>query len=249
MIHIASMSGGKDSVATVILDHLYEHKIKKILFCEVMFDKDLSADFPEHIAFIKNVLFPTFKAWGYEVVHIRSEKTFLDCFYHQRTARSANCGKIVGFMISGHCDVQGMCKLLPIKKYLKSLDDDYLQYVGIAADEVLRLKTVHEKGQISLLEKYGYTEEMAFRLCQDYGLLSPIYQYTRRSGCFFCPNASEEQLKFLWYHHRHLYEKLLCLESIPNKVCDTFCYGKTYRAYADKFVRNGRQLSIFDIVY
>jgi len=235
MIHIASLSGGKDSVATVILDHLYEHKIEKILYCEVMFDKDLSAEFPEHIAFLKNVLFPTFKAWGYEVVHIRSEKTFLDCFYHQRTERSKNCGKIVGFMVSGHCDVQGLCKLQPIYKYLRSLEEDYIQYVGIAADELSRIRTAHTKGQVSLLEKYGYTEEMAFRLCQKYCLLSPIYQYVKRSGCFFCPNANTAQLRFLYEHHRDLYDKLLYLEAVPNKVCDTFCYGKSYKSYAERF--------------
>lgn len=247
MLHIANCSGGKDSVATIILDHLYEHVIQKIVYCEVMYDDSISAEYPEHIAFIKSVLFPTFESWGYEIVYLKSDKTFLDCFYHKRTNRSKNCGKIVGFMISGHCDVQGICKLQPIKRYFNLLDEDYIQYIGIAADEPRRLKTAHEKGQISLLEKYGYSEQMAIELCQRYHLLSPIYKYFKRSGCFFCPNASDAQLRYLYHNHRELYNKLLALESEPNKVCNTFCYGKSYKEYAYLFEHEWRPVSLFDI--
>lgn len=245
--HIAFCSGGKDSAATIILDHLHEKRIQKIVHCEVMYDDTLSAEYPEHTAFLNNVLFPTFEKWGYEVVRLRADKTFLDCFYHQRGTRSKNEGKIVGFMVSGHCDVQGLCKLKPIREYLRSLNTEYLEYVGIAADEPQRLASMHQKGQISLLEKYGLTEQDAIRLASEYGLLSPIYTHFKRSGCFFCPNASKEQLRYLYFEHPKLYQKLLALEQVPGKVCDTFCFGKSYQTYAQMFQKEGKQLSIFDL--
>ena len=54
-----------------------------------------------------------------------------------------------------------------------------MQYVGIAIDEPKRLARIKSKGKtskISLLEKYGYTEDMAKQKCLEYGLLSPIYR-------------------------------------------------------------------------
>lgn len=49
-----------------------------------------------------------------------------------------------------------------------------MQYVGIAHDEKKRLARLKDN-QISLLDKYGYTEDMAKVKCLEYGLLSPIY--------------------------------------------------------------------------
>lgn len=246
MEYIASVSGGKDSICTIILDHLYEHKITKIYYCEVMFNDEISAEYPEHIDFIKNRMIPVFEDWGYEVVYLKSEKTFLDCFYHVRGERSKNNGKYVGFMLSGHCDVQGKCKLHTIRKYLRSLKEDYVEVLGIAVDEPERLNTAHEKGQVSLLEKYGYTERDALELCRKYDLLSPIYHIMKRSGCFFCPNCTVGQLRFLYKRHRDLFMELVRLEQEPNKVSDTFCYGKTYQSYLERFEAESVFMSIFD---
>ena len=67
----------------------------------------------------------------------------------------------------------------PIHAYYKQFKDyEVVQYVGIAIDEPKRLARLSKKGNIdkvSLLQKYGYTEEMAREKCLEYGLLSPIY--------------------------------------------------------------------------
>jgi hypothetical protein len=62
-----------------------------------------------------------------------------------------------------------------------------VQYLGIAADEPKRLERLKGTNKISLLEKYGYTEKMAFDLCEKYGLLSPIYDFTKRGGVGSAP--------------------------------------------------------------
>lgn len=51
--YIASFSGGKDSMATVILAHENKEPLDLILFAEVMFDKKISGELPEHMDFIK----------------------------------------------------------------------------------------------------------------------------------------------------------------------------------------------------
>lgn len=70
-----------------------------------------------------------------------------------------------------------------IKKFLRGKDHaKTVQYLGIAADETKRLARLEGTNKISLLAKYGYTEKMAFELCEKYGLLSPIYDFAPRGA-------------------------------------------------------------------
>lgn len=74
------------------------------------------------------------------------------------------------------------------------------------------------KNQTSILEKYGFTEEMARKKCEEYGLLSPIYEFAPRGGCWFCPNARKSELSHLREYQRDLWNRLLELEEIPNLI-------------------------------
>lgn len=90
-----------------------------------------------------------------------------------------------GFAMSGHCDVQRDCKLRPIKRFW-SEQKDFVQYIGIAINEPKRMNRIVNAGdKVSLLEKYGYTERMAFDLCRKYDLLSPIYEFAPRGAAGF----------------------------------------------------------------
>lgn len=108
------------------------------------------------------------------------------------------------------------CKVSPIRKYCK-----YLNYVGIAIDEPERLARMHnKKNQISLLEKYKYTEKMAYELCEQYGLLSPIYNNSKRNGCWFCPNQRKSELIYLYHNNKDLFMRLVELSKTPNKASE-----------------------------
>ena len=78
------------------------------------------------------------------------------------------------------CVINRECKMQPIHAYYKQFKDyEIVQYVGIASDEPKRLARLAKQGKISkvsLLDKYGYTENMARQKCLEYGLLSPIYR-------------------------------------------------------------------------
>ena len=168
---------------------------------EVMYDlkREISAEHPIHREFIYGTAIPTFQKWGYEVTVLRSKKDFLQCFFHKivRSKYPDYVGKYRGFPVSGRCAVNRDCKVCVLDKFMKE-KKSFISYVGIAADEKRRLKSLEKKGQRSLLAEYGYTEQMAEKLCRDYGLLSPVYQYTKRNGCFFCPNASRDELYLIY---------------------------------------------------
>ena len=183
--YIASFSGGKDSTATVILAHEYNEPLDLIIFSEVMFDENTSGELPEHIDFIKNKAFPLFESWGYETKILHSDKTYLDCFHHV-TTKGKRVGKKLGFPMSGRCVINRDCKMRQIKRFLKEIQDEFTQYIGIATDEPVRMERIANAGdKVSLLEKYGYTERMAYDLCKKYGLLSPIYDFAPRGDVGF----------------------------------------------------------------
>ena len=72
------------------------------------------------------------------------------------------------------------------------------------------------------MEKYNYTEQDAKELCQKAGLLSPVYAFTDRGGCWFCPNAKRRELRHLYDHHPELWARMLELQALPGKVSEKF---------------------------
>lgn len=246
--YVASCSFGKDSIATILLAREHNEPLDEIVYCEVMFDKNISGELPEHRDFIYNKAIPIFESWGYKVTVLKSEKNYMDCFHH-KTIRGKSVGMKKGFVMSGHCDVQRDCKLKPIKEYWKSQSKEVVQYIGIAVDEPKRINRIADtKNKVSLLEKYGYTEEMAKEKCIEYGLLSPIYEFTNRGGCWFCPNAKDCELRHLRNNHRDLWDKLLELEETPNLIGNKW-NTLTQTSIHDKeeqFMWEDRQMNIFD---
>ena len=214
-IYIASFSGGKDSLATIILAHENNEPLDEIIFSEVMFDKNISGEYPEQMDFIKNKCAPLFEKWGYKFTILHSDKTYMDIFYHINR-KGNNIGAVRGFPMSGRCDINKSCKIKSIKDYFKN-KDNFIQYIGIAMDEPKRLERLHKgENKISLLEKYGYTEEMAMQKCKEYDLVSPIYSFAKRGGCWFCPNARMGELKYLYENHIDLMDKLIDMEKTEN---------------------------------
>ena len=122
--------------------------------------------------------------------------------------------------------------------YMRTLGGQITQYVGIAADEPKRLARLAGTNKVSLLAKYGVAEASALALCKRYNLLSPIYEFTSRGGCFFCPNAGWSELQHLYNYHPDLWNYLLALQKLPNKTTERF--NRVYRFdEIDEIIRRG----------
>lgn len=252
MKYIASWSGGKDSTASIILAHENNEPLDLIIFSEVMFDENISGELPEHIDFIKNKAIPVFESWGYEVKILHAKLNYMDIFMRKPTrGKHFGTGKITGFPMSNKCQINRSVKVQPIKDFPKTVGEEFTQYIGIAIDEPVRMKRVANAGnQVSLLEKYEYTEQMAFGLCKKYDLLSPIYEFAPRGGCWFCPNAKYAELKHLRTNYRNLWDKLLELENEPNLIGNMWnTRTKTkIHDWEERFYWEKRQMNIFDFM-
>lgn len=247
MRYIASCSGGKDSVATLILAKEKGEPLDEVVYCEVMFDTETSGEVPEHRDFIYSRIKP-FAENELKVpfVVLRSQKTYLDVFNHV-LCRGERAGLTHGFAIPGMCAINRDCKIPPIRKYWKAKGSDVTQYVGIAADELKRLARLGGTNQVSLLDKYGFTERDAKALCRKYGLLSPVYDITDRNGCWFCPNCKDDEWSHMINNHPALFDRLVRLEhNTPNIYRTNLTRTETPTQLKKRILSYGEQLSLFD---
>lgn len=245
MKHIASCSFGKDSVATALLAIEHGEPLDELVYCEVMFDEQISGEIPEHIDFIYNTAIPYFDKHGLKTNVLRSDKHTYVSSFTREIKRGKHAGKIKAFPLCGKCCIQRDCKLPPLEKYKKTLPKGTVSYIGIAKDEQERLLRLNAE-RVSLLDKYGYTEQDAKELCEKHGLLSPIYEFTDRGGCWFCPNAKEKELRHLYDHHPELWQRMMELQALPNKCTELFNRTMRFSDWDDKFYWEDKQITIFD---
>lgn len=243
MKYIASCSFGKDSIAAILLAIRHQEPLDEAVYCEVMFDKDISGEIPEHREFIYGTAIPVLESMGVKVRVLRAEQTYVGLFTG-RITRGPKKGLLRAFPICGRCAVQRDCKLRPIIQYQKSLPADTVQYIGIAKDEQERLLRL-SGNKVSLLDKYGYTEQDAKQLCREAGLLSPIYEFTDRGGCWFCPNAKLRELRHLYDYHPELWRRMLDLQALPGKVSEKFNRTMTFGDIDAIFRQEEAQQSLF----
>lgn len=246
MDYIHSWSGGKDSTASIILDYIHNSPpiARKVIFAEVMFDKErgISGESPAHIEWINTIAIPRLESMGFEVIKARSDRDYIDCFFRVRSKckDQTRNGKIYGYPVAGGCVVNRDVKMNAIKKANK-IAGKAVQILGIAADEPERLAGMHKRGnQISLLEKYGYTESMALDLCKKWGLLSPIYSTRSRGGCWFCPNARIAEMAETKDQHPELWSELEKLSHVPGTIARGFRWGESFASVdrrVDQYLR------------
>lgn len=234
--YVASCSFGKDSIAAILLAKEHDEPLDEAVYCEVMFDENISGEVPEHRDFIYGTAIPALRRMGVTVVVLRSWQTYVGLFTG-RVTRGPKKGMVRSFPLCGKCAVQRDCKVRPIEQYRRALPPGTVQYVGIASDEQERLLRLDGAQKISLLDKYHFTEQDAKKLCLRAGLLSPVYEFTDRGGCWFCPNAKKAELRHLYDHHPDLWAKMLELQAIPGKTTEKFNRTQTFADIDEQFHR------------
>lgn len=250
-LYIASCSFGKDSIATILLALENNEPLDRVVFAEVMFDheKGISGEIPEHIEWVYNVAIPRLEGMGVKVDVVKSKWDYVS-LCNKVLKKGNNAGCKYGVQNCAPCYANSDIKVAPIRTYLSKLRKDYqiVQYVGIAIDEPIRLERLKGTNKVSLLQKYGYTEQMAKNKCMLNDLLSPIYSMGySRGGCWFCFNASIE----LYIHIRKNYPKYweLLRELYYQTGNEYFKYDKTFEQVEKemdlKEWENKHQLKLF----
>lgn len=100
-------------------------------------------------------------------------------------------------------------KVKPIHAYYRSLNAHINQYMGIAFDEIDRMKDSRVEYVTNLypLIDRRMTREHCVEVIEAAGLPIPV-----KSGCYFCPFNSKGRWEWLLKNHADLFEKSVALE-------------------------------------
>jgi 3'-phosphoadenosine 5'-phosphosulfate sulfotransferase (PAPS reductase)/FAD synthetase len=230
--YIASLSYGKDSIAMLEVIKREGLPLDRIVHVELMATDEIPAELPAVVDFKKYADDKIFERYGIAVEHIRAKKSYEEYFYSQRGTRT-NIQGIRGFPSLQGCWASSNLKLLPLRK----IERGNISYIGICADEVERHNQLTEWKRAPLVE-YGVTEKEARQICEDIGLLSPIYQQTYRTGCWFCHMQSIDQLRNLRANYPQYWEMMLKWDSDSPVPFQT--RGLTVREYEKRFADEER---------
>lgn len=243
-INIVGLSGGKDSVATCILLRHLDIPFKTVT-AEVWWKENITGENPLHFDFLHSKLFPKLESWGIEHEIIKSDIT---AFQYMTTKISKSqypdrIGKYRGFPLCGKCGIQRDCKLRPINQFYKSINVDYNSILGFGNNEKERIYRQGNKS-FSLLSLLGIHEQETFKIDSGEGLLSPVYNFTERNGCWFCPNQKIQELEFLYRNFPEYWNELMYVQNLENKISELF--NRTQTLYdIEKQILTGVQMKFF----
>jgi len=240
-IYVASLSGGKDSVAMV----LRLIKEKKPLDYVVFYDTGM--EFKAVYEVIRQMQ-EIVESNGIKFVYLQSDTNFLvDMLI--KPVKERDTGNIhYGYDWCGGCTRWRTSKKVEcINRFYKSLDGEIVQYVGFAADEQDRFK--EEENTLYPLAEWGMTEADALEYCFNQGIHwiengIELYSILKRVSCWCCKNKNLEELKNIWWYLPYYWELLKGLQS---RIDRPFHDQMTIFDLEKRFIAEGHQIGFLDL--
>jgi len=199
ILHVVSLSGGKDSTAMLLRMIEEGMPVDIILFCDTGLEFE---GMYNHIDRLEKYI-------GKPITRLKSPHDFEYLFLEHMPKR--NNPELVGrkgYSWGGPRNrwCTSMLKIRIINKYLRELSKQYtlVQYVGIAADEPHRVRDL----RYPLIE-WGMTEKDCLEYCKVRGFdWDGLYDIFHRVSCWCCPLQSFDEMRKLRKHFPELWRKL-----------------------------------------
>lgn len=213
---VLSLSYGKDSMACLRALELLGWPLDRIVTADIWATETVRADHPSMVAFKQAADRIIKERYGIEVEHyhakmihgVHKEKVTYEDGFYSINQKGKCVGNIHGFpMIKGQ-----WCQKLKLNAVdqIKTEADVVVQYLGIAADEPLRIaKHIDKPNMLLPLVVLGWEEDLCGLWCKYSDLLAPTYTDAERDGCWFCHFQSVDQLRLLRHNSPDLWQLLL----------------------------------------
>ncbi|MBI2171526.1 MAG: phosphoadenosine phosphosulfate reductase family protein [Chloroflexi bacterium] len=191
--HVLSYGGGVNTVALMLLLIRNQEPLDEVVFA------DTGVEVPETYAYME-ITRDYLERYGipFHIIRKRNGKTLYETCEARRVFPSA----IWRWSTRDF-------KVHPILGYYRSLGTHVNQYLGIAHDEIWRMKdspSPYVTNLYPLIDK-KMTRADCVALIEAEGLPVPV-----KSGCFFCPFNSIGRWKWLYETHPELFQKAVVLE-------------------------------------
>lgn len=246
-------SGGKDSMSTCIIR--YEKYgagggVDGVVMSEFMFsNKDnIPAEHPLMYKWKHEVAIPKLEEMGYKVYVVKSEYDYLSLFHKRimRSKKEERIGMKWGFPIAKLCYLKRSCKINPLNSWCKK-QGEFEKIVGYAYDETERIESMLKTPNMSsTLYEEKVLEQDTFDICRPYSLLAPTYESNTRDGCWFCPNASVEQMAKFAKKYPHYWTLLEELSKEDELASQYFRYDKTFEQVNQEIKTINNRMTIWD---
>lgn len=214
--YIASVSFGKDSLA-MLLRLLEEEKPLSVV---VFYNTGMEFDAIYHIRDRVKLLLAD---RNIDFVELHPEEPFLYSMFERQIKYRNRDGYHYGYgWCGGACRWGTSAKLKAIREFKKSLKDDIVDYVGIAADEPQRFEKSRREDKVMPLVEWGMTEKDCLEYCRSKGYSwtessangdIDLYDILDRVSCWCCTNKNLKELRNIYWKLPQYWERLRNLQS------------------------------------
>jgi len=219
--HVLSYGGGVNTSALMVL------LVQKKMPFDVAVFADTVAELPETYSYLK-VARDYLDKNGVELKVVRSKTGSL---YDTCKRRGVVPSKIWRWSTRDY-------KITPIHAFYRSLGTQIIEYLGIAYDEIERMKPSREHYITSKfpLVDFKMTREDCIKVIKEADLPIPV-----KSGCFFCPFQDIPRWRELYVKHNDLFLKAMELEESSKHFPKQRLNAHTLRGLMENQFPDGRQ--------
>ena len=225
MMYVASCSFGKDSLAMVLLLLSLGYPLDEVIF----FDTGMEFD---AIYAIRDKLLPILKENNIKYTELTPELPFLYEMLEKPVKGIKNPDHFGYGWCGGACRWGTSNKNRAITKYLSNLNEEYVEYVGIAYDEPNRIKD-----KVYPLFDHKMTEADCLKFCRERGWTwtegnIDLYDVLDRVSCWCCSNKNRKELFNMFVGLPHYWSKLKEIQAQIDKPMKKF-KSKKYGEYGN----------------
>lgn len=252
MKYIASCSFGKDSLAMIL----------KLMECKYPLDYVIFYDTGMEFKAIYNMrdkILPLLKENNIEYIELKMDESFEYYMFERKVNTRDKSDKYGYSWCGGNARWGTSMKLQAIEKFYKSHNDEiFVEYIGIAVDELNRLNRERQTNKVKLypLVEWQMTEQDCLDYCYSNGYewlehdnisnkSYRLYDYLPRVSCWCCRNKNLDELRN-YYHYMPMYwNKLKDIQGkVPNDPMkkqsgSVFDLEKRFEL-EDKWIRDGK---------
>lgn len=210
MKYVLSFSGGKDSTAMLL--KLMELGLP--LTHVIMYDTGM--EFQAVYNTVQRIR-PLVEAYGAEFIILKPKNDWLyDMFLRPIRYRDGSGEHYGADWCGGNCRWRTTDKVMAINRFLYSLHDDYIQYIGIAYDEPHRVK--YEQNKSYPLVEWKWSEADCLRYCYEKGFFwleddVRLYDVLDRVSCWCCKSKNLKELENMYRYLPKYWQMLRALQS------------------------------------
>ena len=137
-----------------------------------------------------------------------------------------------------------------IKKYYETIQDDIVEYVGIASDETSRIERAVAKGQRLPLVDFNMTESDALQYCYKKGFNwlengVELYSILDRVSCWCCKNNNLKELRNIYHFLPEYWDKLKRMQSLTSFPYKDYRYKgnpcRTIEELEQRFIQEDKE--------